>query len=129
MQINPVIEAIYAAFKIEVANQFFLTNNSLVIHFPNQTRAVINALQVRPVPVELPLNTPSIPNINGTHTFHYLHQHDFDQGDTQLLTLQSIADCRAYLADVCENLLNVINRDFEIEFSDGTAFLLTIEQI
>ena len=129
MQINPVIEAIYAAFKLEIGNQFFLTNNSIVVTFPDQSRAVISAPQVAPSPDSLNLVTPDIPPLNSTHTYHYLHQHDFNQQSESLLNLQNLEDCRAYLDDVCQNLLSVPVHDFEITFPDGTIYLLTIETI
>lgn len=129
MQINPVMEVIYAAFKLEIANQFFLTNNSLVVTFPDQTRAVISAPQVSPAPDDLNHEPPVIPSLNDQHTFHYSHQHDFDDQTDKLLTLQSLDDCRSYLDDICENLLSVPTRNCEVTFPNGTVYLITVDKI
>ena len=101
---NPVIEAIFAAFRLEITNPFTLTQPTLIITFPDQSRAVINVQQIGPTSPSA--NAPLISTPNNTHTWQYLHQHHSKQHSTQLLTLQSIEDCRAYLDDICHNLLN-----------------------
>ncbi len=113
---NPVIEAIYAAFKLEIANQFDLHDNILELTLPNQQRLMIAAPKVNTVPI----TDYTIPN--DTHSYHY------KQTNKRLL-IHNIEECRAYLDDVCHNLLNVPVHDFELTFPDGTVYLITIEPV
>ena len=46
---NPVIEAIYAAFKLEIANQFDIHDNILELTLPDQQRLMIAAPKVNTV--------------------------------------------------------------------------------
>lgn len=64
---NPVIEAIVAAFSLEITNPFTLTQQTLVITFPDQSRAVINAQQIGPASPSA--NAPLISTSNNTHTW------------------------------------------------------------
>ena len=132
MSINPVIEAVQAAFNLEIANQFTVTDNTLTITLPDHTRLLITA-----EPVSTPgTPTPAAPHQSATspdtHTYHYLHQHDFDSGATDArpplgrLLLHNLAECQAYLDDVCHSFLVANIRDNEITFPDGTAYLMTI---
>lgn len=129
MQINPVIEALYAAFRLEIANQFVLSDDSLVVTFPDQTRAIINAQQVVASPNTTNAHISIASAFNSTHTYHYQHRRDFDPQAPALLTLQNIEDCRSYLDDVCQNLLSVPVHDFEVTFPDQTVYLITIDKI
>lgn len=114
---NPVIEAIYAAFKLEIANQFVLNHDTLELTLPGQSRLIIAAHKVNPA-----TNNSHQATLTNTHTYHYT------QTDQRLL-LHNIEECRAYLDDVCHNLLDVPVHDFEITFPDGTVYLITIEPV
>ncbi len=127
MPTNSIIQALDAAFKLEIANQFILTDNTLTVTLPDQKQIVINAQCIKtdannkPQHLTLPIDT---------HSYEYVHQHDFssnEQQPLQRLLLRNIEDCRAYVDDVCQNLLDVPVHDFEVQFSDGTTYLITIE--
>ena len=127
MPINPVMEALYAAFQLEIANQFTFTKNALRITLPDQTYLIVRAYHVNPV--ASPAMTHSISVPKHAHTYHFLHLHDFNNAqDTDRLVLQSLEDCCAYIDDVCRNLLNATLRDLEVTFPDGTAYLITVEK-
>lgn len=122
---NPVIEAIFAAFRLEITNPFTLTQQTLVITFPDQSHAVIRAPQV--VHTSNTKYTAPKTALKQTHTYHYRHRHDYGQPHNELLTLHNAEECRAYLDDICHNLLNATVRDCEITFPNGARYLLTVE--
>lgn len=118
------MEAIQAAFKLEIANPFTTTATTLTVALSDGGHAVIGATLVSPT-VHTTSQTPS----PSTHTYHYRHQHDFDGADNQpmqRLLLRNIADCRSYLDDVCHTFLAGTWRDNEVTFPDGTVYLITI---
>ncbi len=127
MQNNPVMESIQAAFQMEIANQFTVKDDTLVLTLPDQSRLVIGANPITPTKHTQP-NTPT-----AKHTYHYVHQHDFGYGNAdehqplQRLLLRNMEDCRSYLDDVCQTLLDAAFHDFEITFPDGSAYLLTVD--
>lgn len=123
---NPVIEAIFAAFRLEITNPFTLTQQTLVITFPDQSHAVIRAPQVTPASLSND-DTPAFTTIKHPHTYHYRHRHDYGQPHNELLTLHNTEECRAYLDDICHNLLNATVCDCEITFPNGARYLLTVE--
>ncbi|MCQ2381845.1 MAG: hypothetical protein MJ054_00915 [Clostridia bacterium] len=127
MELNPVIEVIYAAFKLELANDFFLENNKLFITLKNKHRVVITAPQVSSTTA---LSQDTVPTTKNTHTYHYIHQDDFveEKRPSGLLLLNNIEECYAYIDDICQNLLNVPVRNFEVTFPDGTIYLIKITE-
>ena len=128
MQNNPVMEVIQTAFQMEIANEMTTTTEGLVVTLADHKRVLITT-----TPITTGITQPH-PKPD-THTYHYIHQHDFGYGQVdeiktvKRLTLRNIEDCRSYLDDVCESFLNATNRDFEITFADGTAYLITIEPL
>ncbi len=128
MQTNPVIEAIQAAFQMEIANQFTTKDDTLVVTLPDGGHLTIGATPITPTAKQ----APHQPATHSEHTYHYVHQHDFGygNGDEQSLTrllLRSEEDCRSYLDDVCHTFLDATFRDYEITFPDGSAYLLTVD--
>ncbi len=127
MSNNPIIQAIDAAFKLEVANQCTLTENTLTVTLPNQAYVIINAQCIK---ADANNKTQHLTLPIDAHSYEYVHQHDFSSDEhqpLQRLLLRNIEDCRAYVDDVCQNLLDVPVHDFEVQFSDGTTYLITIE--
>lgn len=115
------MEAIHAAFRLEIANQFTTTDESLTVTLFNGTRAVIGAPQVTPATTASPHPTFS----HDTHTYHYTHQADGEKSHSRL-TLHNMEECRVYLDDVCHTFLNATIHDNEVVFPDGTAYLVTV---
>ena len=129
MQNNPVIEAIYAAFQLEIANQFTLTDHALMVTLPDQNCIAIRAPQV----TASATNTAPTTDFHTTrdaHTYHYIHQHNFTT-DTKhplpKLLLHNGEECRAYLDDICHTFLNATIRDNEITFPDSTTYLVMLD--
>lgn len=123
---NPIMEAIYAAFQLEIANQFTLTNNALHVVLPNQQTLVITAHQVGHRNAQS-LQPTFIPQ---THTYHYQHNLNARTNATSArLTLHNLEECRIYLDDVCHNLINATVHDCELTLPDGTIYLLTVTRL
>lgn len=116
MSTNPVIETIYAAFKIEIANQFTLDEATITLTLPNQSRVEITAPRVDATTTP---HTNQTPIINAAHTYHYTQQNG-------RLLLHNLEECRVYLDDVCQTFLNATIRDNEVTFPDNTAYLVMV---
>jgi len=129
MPINPVMTAIYAAFKLEIANQFIFDNYALTITLPDQSKLAITAIPVQPHSTRAAPPNSTTPR--NDHTFHYLHQHDFTADNRPLgkLLLHNLEECRAYLDDVCTTFLYAHIHDGEIQISNNTTYLITIEPV
>ncbi|MBO4726370.1 MAG: hypothetical protein J5598_02080 [Clostridia bacterium] len=126
MRNNPVMETIAAAFKLEIANHFTITDNLLTLTLPDH-----NHIKIQAMLVTTRLNTNHAAHIvpRDHHTFHYIHQHDFTAENHSLekLLLHNLNECRAYIDDVCITFLNAVMCDGEIQFFDGTKYLITVD--
>lgn len=119
---NPVMEAIQAAFKIEVANQFTTTSNSIIVTLSNKEHVRIEAL---PIPVVQHRETDQQNYCTvQQHSYHYNQM-----PQPHSVVLQNIEDCRSYLDDVCHTLINATFHDFEVTIPDGRTYLITITAI
>ena len=125
---NHVIEAIHAAFQMEIANQFTTTEHTLTVTLPDHGRIVITAQPIDAYSGK-PVATPQ--PAHDAHTFHYIHQHDYgyghaDEQPLNRLMLHNLAECRAYVDDVCHTFLVAQIHDNEITFPDGAGYVLMI---
>ena len=121
--ISPVIQAIQSAFSNEIANDFQFTNHSLTVTLPNKKKLnIVVPLIVAPTQL---LTQPFFRSSKMIHTYHYLHQNE--KILPARLTLQSIEDCRSYVDDICQTMLNANMRDNEITFPDGSVYLIIIK--
>lgn len=123
--ISPILQTMQAIFQKEIANNFTLNANQIKLTLPNHTNVTITAQSLN--------ESAQIPNDIQTHTsqhtFHYLHQHDFDASRQQLdyLVLNNLEECRAYVDDICRTLLHATVHDFEVTFSNNAKYLIQIE--
>ena len=122
MHNNPVMEALIAAFQLEITNHFSLTDDALLLTLPNQSHLKIEVIQVNPNSTHTMSISADIPRNH--HTFHYFTA---ENRPLQKLTLHNIAECRAYLDDACLTFLNARLHNGEIQFPDSTAYLIIIE--
>ena len=113
---NIVITSIAAACQMELANRVKpVGDNSLRLTLPNQHQVLITAKRLGNAPLYQPPAKPQ------KHTYHYTANPDAG-GKLLLLSLE---DCRSYLDDVCQNLLDAEYRDGELTFPNGDIYLLT----
>ena len=113
---NIVTTSIAAACKMEIANRVKpVGDNSLLLTLPKQRQVLITVKPLRKDPFYRP---PAHPQ---KHTYHY-HANPDAGGKLLLLSLE---DCRSYLNDVCQNLLDAEYRDGELTFPNGDIYLLT----
>lgn len=116
MENNIVITCIAAACQMEIANRVKpVGDNSLLLTLPKQNQVLITVKPLRNDPFYRPPEKPQ------KHTYHYNANPDAG-GKLQLLSLE---DCRSYLNDVCQNLLDAEYRDGELTFPNGDIYLLT----
>lgn len=114
---NIVTIAIAAACQMEIANPVkYANDNSLLVTLPNQQQVLITVKPLRNDPCYRPPTTAQ------RHTHHYTANPD-TMGKLQLLSLD---DCRSYLDDVCQNLLDANYRDGELTFPNGDIYLVTL---
>lgn len=112
-----VAEVIILAFRMEIANPLKpVGDNSFLVSLPNHGQVIITVKPLRHDPHYQPPTQPK------RHTVH----HNLQIDPNQPLTLLSIEDCRCYLDDVCQNLLDAEYHDGELTFPNGDSFLVTL---
>ena len=122
---NPILKIIYDTMQTEITNRINATPHSIQLTLPNEAKIIIGAIMTT---APLYIVPPFSIRTNKTHTYHFLHQSN-DTNQSSRLTLLSMEDCRSYLDDVCQTLLNATFHDFEITFPDGSTYLILVTQM
>lgn len=120
---NPILAIIHDTMQKEITNAMDTTAHSIIVTLPDQSQVIIGAILI-----SAPQQTvsPSPLRTQQQHSYHFQHQSDTAQQTATPFTLQSVADCRSYVDDICQTMISAKFRDFEITLPDGSIYLVIL---
>ena len=115
---SQILAIIHDTMQQEITNPVTRAPHALRLTFPDNKQAIIGIiLTTAPLHQTAPYELKTAQ----AHTYHYLHQ-----ATKQPFTIRGIEDCRCYIEDICQTMLNAKFRDFEITFPDGSRYLIMV---
>ena len=122
-----IMQVFQKTMHLEITNPIKTTPHSICLELPNHQQVLIGIIMTT---APLHNSKPFTLATKCQHTYHYLHQNDYTSAkQLTRFTLQSVEDCRAYIDDICQTLMNVKLNDCEITLHDGSTYLITITKL